>query len=117
MDKARTYKDLKVWQLLHEFVMEVYRIAKFFPDDERFGLTSQLKRSAVSIPSNIAEGFSRWGNLDKIKFYNIAEASLAEADYQLFLSGELKYGDPAHALSIAQTIKPSLARLINSIRA
>ncbi len=117
MDKAKTYRDLKVWQLAHEFVMEVYRIAKFFPDDEKFGLSSQLKRSAVSIPSNIAEGFSRWRNQDKIKFYNIAEASLAEADYQLFLAGELKYADPAQALTLAQKIKPSLARLINSIRA
>jgi four helix bundle protein len=117
MEKAKTYRDLKVWQLAHEFVMEVYRICKFFPDDEKFGLTSQLKRSSVSVPSNIAEGFSRWGNQDKIKFYNIAEASLAEADYQLFLAGELKYGDPSQALSLANQLKPSLARLINSIRA
>ncbi len=117
MEKAKSYRDLKVWQLAHEFVMEVYRVCKLFPDDEKYGLTSQLKRSSVSVPSNIAEGFSRWGDQDKIKFYNIAEASLAEADYQLFLAGELAYGDPAHALSLAKQLKPSLARLINSIRA
>lgn len=116
MDTTKTYRDLKVWQLAHELVMEVYRMAKYFPDDEKYGLSSQLKRSAVSIPSNITEGFSRWGNPDKIKFYNIAEASLAEADYQLFLAGELKFGDPTQALYIASKLKPSLARLINSIR-
>ena len=116
MEKANTYRDLQVWQLGHELVMEVYRMCKFFPDDERFGLTSQLKRAAVSIPSNIAEGFSRWGNPDKIRFYNIAEGSLAEVDYQLFLSGELQYADPSHALHLAATLKPKLLNLIKSIR-
>lgn len=116
MAKAKTYRDLEVWQLAHEFVMEVYRLCKQFPEEERFGLTSQLKKSSVSVASNIAEGFTRWGPNDKVKFYNISEASLTEADYQMFLAGELKYCDPSTALDIGDRLKPKLARLINSIR-
>jgi four helix bundle protein len=68
MEPAKTYRDLIVWQSVHSFVMEVYTLTKLFPKDELFGLTSQLRRAAVSVPSNIVEGFGRWNNPDKLKF-------------------------------------------------
>lgn len=96
--------------------MEVYACTKNFPKEEIFGLTSQLRRAAVSVPSNIVEGFSRWGTNDKVKFYNIAEASLSEAEYQLFLANELQYSDTANARSLALNTKRLLAAFIKSIR-
>lgn len=116
MTSAKTYRDLRVWQKAHAFVLEVYAITKFFPDDEKFGLTSQLRRASVSVPSNIAEGFSRWTNEDKLRFYNIAEASLAEADYQLLLAQDLKYADSSVAHNLAQETKSLLTNFIRSIR-
>lgn len=116
MEPAKTYQDLIVWQRAHAFVMEVYAVTKNFPKDELFGLTSQLRRAAVSVPSNIVEGFSRWGDKDKIKFYNIAEASLKEADYQLYLAQELQYSNTERARSLASETQRLLAAFINSIR-
>ncbi len=116
MTPAKTYRDLRVWQSAHAFVMEVYACTRCFPKEEQFGLTSQLRRASVSVPSNIVEGFSRWGDNDKIKFYNIAEASLNEAEYQLFLAQELNYSDAGKARNIALDTKRLLAAFIKSIR-
>ena len=116
MVPAKTYKDLLVWQSAHRFVMEVYAITLHFPKEEQFGLKSQLRRAAVSVPSNIVEGFGRWSNNDKLRFYNIAESSLHEADYQLYLAGELRFADTRNALSIAEDTKRLLAAFIKSIR-
>ncbi|MBT8044444.1 MAG: four helix bundle protein [Verrucomicrobiae bacterium] len=116
MTPAKTYQDLRVWQSAHAFVIEVYACTRSFPKDELFGLTAQLRRSAVSVPSNIVEGFGRWSDKDKVKFYNIAEASLAEADYQLFLAQELNYSDTATARNTALDTKKLLAAFIKSIR-
>ncbi|MGJ8674114.1 four helix bundle protein [Rubritalea sp.] len=116
MNPAKTYKDLLVWQSAHSFVMEVYAVTKSFPKEELFGLTSQVRRAAVSVPSNIVEGFGRWNNADKLRFYNIAEASLHEADYQLFLAGELQFADTSKAQEIAINTKRLLASFIKSIR-
>ncbi|GAA5495041.1 four helix bundle protein [Rubritalea squalenifaciens DSM 18772] len=116
MEAAKTYRDLKVWERAHAFVLEVYALTKFFPEDEKYGLTSQLRRAAISVPSNIAEGFSRWNNEDKLRFYNIAEASLAEADYQLLLAKDLKYADPVIAHNLAEETKRLLTNFIKSIR-
>jgi len=96
--------------------MEVYAVTKRFPKDELFGLASQVRRAAVSVPSNIVEGFSRWGDKDKIKFYNIAEASLKEADYQLFLAQELAYSNTSTARNLATETHRLLAAFIKSIR-
>ena len=116
MESAKTYKDLQVWIYAHDLVMEVYALTKLFPDDERFGLTSQLRRASVSVPSNIAEGFSRWGSAEKVRFYNIAEASLAETDYQLYLAGELGYADTNQAQLLGKKLKGLLTNYIKSIR-
>jgi four helix bundle protein len=90
---ARYFGDLIVWQKAHQFVLDVYRFTRNFPNDEKFGLTSQLRRAAVSVPANIAEGFPKRGVQDKARFFNIAQGSLEEVRYYLILSKDLGYGD------------------------
>lgn len=96
--------------------MEVYALTKLFPKDELFGLTSQLRRAAVSVPSNIAEGFSRWTAKEKVRFYNIAEGSLAETDYQLYLAEELGYAETTATSNLGRKVKSQLTNYIKSIR-
>lgn len=86
-----SFQDLNAWQEAHKFVLMIYKATKQFPTDERFGLISQMRRAAVSIPANIAEGFGRRGIKDKLRFYNIALASLDEVKYFLILSADLGY--------------------------
>ena len=81
-----------MWQKAHAFVLAVYELTAGFPKHEIYGLTSQLRRAAVSIPANIAEGFRRRGRRDKAHFMNIAEASLEETRYYLILCEALGYG-------------------------
>lgn len=90
---ARNFGDLVVWQKAHQFVLDIYRLTRTFPNDEKFGLTSQLRRAAVSVPANIAEGFPKRGILDKTRFFNIAQGSLEEVHYYLILSKDLGYAD------------------------
>lgn len=90
---ARTFEDLVVWQKAHQFVLSVYRLTDGFPKSELYGLTSQLRRAAVSIPANIAEGFKKKGKADKARFMNIAQGSLEECRYYLILARDLKYGE------------------------
>jgi len=85
------YRDLEVWRRSHALVLRIYTLTKTFPDDERFGLTSQLRRAAVSVPANIAEGSKRRTNLDYARFLNVSEASLSETDYLLLCSRDLGY--------------------------
>ena len=90
---ARNFQDLIVWQKAHQFVLSVYRISKGFPREEIYGLTSQLRRAAISVPANIAEGFKKKGRLDKVRFMNIAQGSLEECRYYLILSNDLEYAN------------------------
>jgi four helix bundle protein len=90
---AKSFTDLIVWQKAHALVLAVYRLTDGFPKSELYGLTSQLRRSAVSIPANIAEGFRKRGQADKLRFYNIAQGSLEETRYYLILAGDLAYSD------------------------
>jgi four helix bundle protein len=90
---ARCFEDLIVWQKAHQFVLAVYRFTESFPKAELYGLTSQLRRAAVSVPANIAEGFKKKGRADKARFMNIAQGSLEESRYYLILSRDLGYGD------------------------
>jgi len=85
------FSDLQVWQEAHQLVLRVYEITRKFPSDERFGLVSQMRRAALSIPANIAEGFKRRGLQDKIRFYNTAEGSLEELKYFFIVSKDLNY--------------------------
>ena len=85
-------------------MLSVYRFTESFPKHELFGLTSQLRRAAVSVPANFAEGFKKTGRSDKARFYNIAHSSLEECRYYLILAGDLKYGDPTLLMNAAEEI-------------
>jgi len=87
----KTFRDLLVWQKSMSFVTEIYKVSKQFPKDENFGLTSQIRRSVVSVPSNISEGYGREGMKDYLRFLNIAMASLFELQTQLEIASNLEY--------------------------
>ena len=87
----KNYKELKVWQRSYQLCLEIYRITKEFPKEERYGLTSQTRRAAVSVPSNIAEGYGRKTTLEYIQALYIAYGSNCELETQILLSGDLGY--------------------------
>ena len=89
--KISSFKDLEIWQRSVKLTEEIYRITKSFPKDETFGLSSQLKRAAVSIPSNIAEGFARFFEKEYIQFLYVAIGSCAEVTTQLIIASKLGY--------------------------
>ena len=91
MKKIRNYRDLIVWQKSMALVTEVYSITRLFPKEELYGLISQIRRSAVSIPSNIAEGYGRYSTNDYIRFLQIAIGSLYEFQTQLEIGLNLGY--------------------------
>ena len=95
MDKTKSFEDLLVWQKAHEFVLLVYKITESFPKHEICGLTSQFRRSAVSIAANIAEGYKKKDYKNKIHFLNIAHSSLEECRYYIILSKDLQYQNDA----------------------
>jgi len=90
---AKSFKELIVWQKAHQLVLNVYKATKHFPKEEMYGLTSQLRRSSVSVAANIAEGFKKKGIADKLKYMNTAQGSLSESDYHLLLANDLEYFD------------------------
>ena len=114
-EPAKTFEDLLVWQKAHSFVLTVYRLTETFPKHEIFGLTSQFRRAAVSIPANIAEGFRRRGVPEKARFYNIAQASVEECRYYLILIRDLGYADAQEANSIIQEVSKLLEAYSKSI--
>ncbi len=87
----KNYKELKVWQKAYQLCVEIYKITKNFPKEERYGLTSQIRRAAVSVPSNIAEGYGRKTTPEYIQALYIAYGSNCELETQLLLSGDLDY--------------------------
>ncbi len=105
---------LEVWKKAHQLVLEVYELTKSFPNDEKYALTSQLKRSAVSVPSNIIEGQSRHYKKEFIQFLYIAKGSLAEMEYQLFLAKDLKYIDEKAYQKISPLIT-SVSMMLNKL--
>ena len=88
---AQKFEDLVVWQKSHSLVLRVYKLTRTFPKDELFGITSQMRRAAVSVPANIAEAFSKKGKADKARILNISQASLEELRYYFILSRDLGY--------------------------
>ena len=114
-EPAKTFEDLLVWQKAHSFVLAVYRLTEAFPKHEIFGLTSQFRRAAISIPANIAEGFRRRGASDKARFYNIAQTSVEECRYYLILVRDLGYADIQEANSIIQEVSKLLEAYSKSI--
>ncbi len=105
---ARSFEDLIVWQKAHAFVLCIYRCTETFPKHELYGLTSQFRRAAVSIPANIAEGFRRQTKPEKSRFMNIAQGSLEECRYYLILARDLHYGDPQEAQPLLQEVSKLL---------
>lgn len=87
----RDFKELKVWHKAHRFVLDVYRQSRGFPSDERFGLTAHLRKSATSVPSNIAEACGRESERELARFLSIAAGSASESEYQLLLARDLDY--------------------------
>lgn len=115
--KVKTYKDLLVWQQAHQVVLQLYRLTNQFPRTERYSLTDQVRRAAVSITSNIAEGFSRQSRKEKIQFYYISLGSLTEVDNQITIAKDLGYINQLEYDQLANQIKSVymlLRRLVNS---
>jgi four helix bundle protein len=107
---ARTFRDLIVWQKAHEFALATYAFTAAFPRTETYGLSSQMRRAAVLIPANIAEGFRKRGKADKARYMNIAEGSIEECRYYLILAEDLGYGQTAALMSLVEEV----SRLINA---
>ena len=117
--KTRSFTHLKAWQYAHKYALSVYQICGSFPRDELYGLTAQLKRAALSVPSNIAEGFNRFSDKEKINFYYIALGSLTETQSQLLLAKDLKYVSNLDFKKLAeesQTAQRVLNGLIRAIK-
>jgi four helix bundle protein len=90
---AKLFTDVAVWRKAHTWVLEIYRFSERLPKHELFGLTSQLRRAAVSVPANFAEGFKKRSAADKVRFFNISQGSLEESRYYLILAQDLGYGE------------------------
>ncbi len=113
------FRNLLVWQKSHELVLEVYRLSRDFPREERNGLTSQIRRCATSVPSNIAEGSSRGTDADFARFLVIAMGSGSELEYQLLLARDLGYVETTQHRSMEEKvreIKRMLASLIQKVQ-
>lgn len=115
-EPAKTFEDSIAWQKAHELVLDVYRVTGSFPKEEMFGLTSQLRHAAVSAPSNIGEGFNRWGADDKARFYTYAEASLEEVRYQLLLANDPGFADTTELQERAKEAKRILHGYTKAVR-
>jgi four helix bundle protein len=109
------FTELKVWQRSHALVLAIYRATATFPTEERFGLTGQLRRAALSVPTNIAEGSKRQGNQEYARFLNIAEGSLAETEYLLLVSRDLAYLAEEIAKKYLVEIA-AIARMLHALR-
>lgn len=109
MKSAATFTDLVVWQKSHHLVLQVYRVSMRFPSHELYGLTAQLRRAAVSVPANIAEGFRKRGKSDKLRYFNIAQGSLEETRYYLLLARDLEYVDAKETIDVTE-----VSRLLQS---
>jgi four helix bundle protein len=114
----RNYKELNVWQKAYQFCLEVYRVTQKFPQEERYGITSQIRRAAVSVPSNIAEGYGRKTTVDYIRFLYIAYGSHCELETQILLAGDLGYIDAPTAEVLrngVEEVERMLKALIKSL--
>ena len=113
---AQKFTDLIVWQKAHSFVLTIYRVSASFPKSEIYGLTSQLRRAAISIPANIAEGFKKRSGIDTARYMNIAQGSLEECRYYLILTKDLGYADTEQLSLQLDEVGKLLYGYINAIR-
>jgi four helix bundle protein len=115
----KSFTELNAWQKSHELALDIYKVTKKYPKDELFGLTGQMRRCAVSVPSNIAEGFNRFSKKEKIQFYNISLGSAGELESQLFMARDLHYiTDLEHKTLASQTevVRKLISGMIKSLR-
>ena len=108
------WKQLEVWQKAHAMVLEVYKLSAGFPSEERFRLTNQLCRAAVSVPANIAEGNARQTTKEYVQFLSVARGSLEETRYYLLLSRDLGYGQTEKYEQL-ESISESVSRMLNAL--
>ncbi|MGI8668343.1 MAG: four helix bundle protein [Aridibacter sp.] len=116
----RDFRGLRVWEELHKLTLGIYKMTKYFPKEEMFSLTNQIRRAAVSVPSNIAEGCGRETQKDYAHFLQMALGSASEVDYQLLLAKDLNYLKNNQYLELndkIDKIKRQLANLIKKVRA
>jgi four helix bundle protein len=111
----RPHKKLKLWKASMDLVVSIYEVTRGFPREEEFGLKSQLRRAAVSAPSNIAEGLTRASKADKKHFLNIAQSSLSEIDAQLEISERLGFID-GQAMRMAETQMKDVYMLLSGLQ-
>lgn len=117
-DKITTFTDLEVWKRSHKLTLSIYLLTRGFPSEEKFGLVSQMRRAAVSVPANIAEGFYRRTKRDKTSFYTIALVPLHELRYYLILSKDLKYMESnKELLEDVKSVGMMLNKLISTVLA
>lgn len=110
------YKKFKVWETAHKLTIDIYKITKGFPEDEKYGLISQIRRSVSSIPTNIVEGCGQLGNGNLIRFLGIAKGSAFELEYQLLLSKDLNYIDNKEYNELNESIQKIISMLTNLIK-
>ena len=91
MKRSKSFRDLIVWQKAHQLVLDIYEMNLCLPENEKYGISNQIKRSSVSVPANIAEGFGRISTKEKLRFFYIANGSLEETRYFLILINDLKF--------------------------
>lgn len=118
--KIKNFTDLKVWQLSHGLAIDIYKACDVFPSHENYGLSSQMRRSSVSIGSNIAEGFGRKSEKEKIQFYSVARGSASELQNQVLLARDINYigkNEAEKFLDVPENLQKALNGLIKSIKA
>lgn len=104
MGQVRDYRKIQAWEKAHAVVLDVYRVTAHFPREEMFGLTSQIRRSAASVPSNIAEGCGRGGESELARFLTYSQGSNMELDYQLLLARDLNLLEPAEFSDLSHRV-------------
>lgn len=114
---SQSFQDVDLWKKAHEWVLSIYRMSEGFPKHEMFGLRSQLRRAAVSVPANFAEGFKKRGRNDKLRFYNIAQGSLEECRYYLILTRDRGYANTDTTMASLDEVGRMLAGYMRSLEA
>ena len=114
---AQRFEDLVFWQKSHALALVVYKVTKRFPKEELFGLSAQMRKAAVSVPANIAEGFSKTGRSDKARFMNIAQASLEELRYYFILARDLAYLNTDFDFGEVDAVAAMLGAYVRTLRA
>ena len=112
---SKSFRDVIAWQKAHALVLSIYRICEEFPQKEQFVLSSQIRRAAISVPANIAEGFKKKSTADKARLLNVAQGSLEECRYYLILAEDLDYADVSTTMNQLEEVSKLLNAYCQSI--